>query len=295
MSSLVDVVVVSYNSSDELRECVAPLAVREDISVIVVDNNSDDASLDTVQGLPLTAIQLDENRGFGSGCNVGWHSGSSPYVLFLNPDARFSADGIRQLVERLEESGAGVAAPRVVDMTGETLPSLRHFPAVVSIFGQALFAHHLFRKASWADDVIRDPEVYEREAVHEWASGACLLFRRELLEEVGGFDEGYFLYCEEVDLCYRMRRAGHPLLYVPDVVCAHKGGASAPRTTLLPVLVQSRVRYATKWFNGFRRTAYRVGLVLNALTHVVFARSAAARYSQVRCVYTAVVADGGKR
>lgn len=280
----IDVVVVSYNNIDTLRQCVEALAGIEDVVVIVVDNSSTDGSLKSVADLPVERIQLDTNRGFGAGCNVGWRRGRAPYVLFLNPDARLDEVGVRRLADHLEQTDAGVAAPRTTDESGELVLSLRRFPTVASIFGQALFAHRLFPKARWVDEVIRDRNVYEHEAVPDWAAGACLLVRRELLEKIGGFDEGFFLYCEEIDLCRRLRGTGGWLTYTPTVTYVHLGGASLPRVQLLPVLVRSRIRYATKWFGPVHAFAYRLGVLLNAVMHVVFARSNTARVSHARSV-----------
>jgi N-acetylglucosaminyl-diphospho-decaprenol L-rhamnosyltransferase len=281
----VDVVVVSYNSRGELRDCVKALVGTDDVAVIVVDNASTEPSLTTIEHLPLTMVQRDTNDGFGSGCNVGWRAGSSPFVLFLNPDTRFDLEGIRRLADALERTGAGVVAPRIVDDHGELVWSLRRYPTVSSIYGQALFAHRLLPTATWVDEIIRDPAVYEEEAAHDWASGACLLVRRDLLEELGGFDEGFFLYCEEIDLCQRMKRRGGRMIYVPGVTCVHQGGASASRAGLLPVLARSRLRYAEKWFDPPHAFAYRLGILLNALTHVLFSKSAGTRRSHAESIW----------
>ena len=171
----------------------------------------------------------------------------------------------------------GVTAPRIVDQQGRLEWSLRRFPTIASIYGQALFAHRFLPRAAWVDDVIRDSDAYERAGSHDWASGACLMTRRNLLEAVGGFDEGFFLYCEEIDLCRRITATGAPLLYIPNAICVHVGGASAPRAALLPTLATSRIRYATKWLGHSAAVAYTAGVLLNALTHVIFARTAAMR------------------
>ena len=159
--------------------------------------------------------------------------------------------------------------------------SIRRFPEVRSIYGQAIFAHRLFPSADWVDEVIRDPERYEREAPCDWASGACLLVGREMLEQLGGFDDGFFMYCEDVDLCRGSGIAGSPVVYTPTVVCTHVGGASSPRWRLMRVLARSRIRYAQKHFDRGRAIAYRSGVALNALTHV-FDRARVSRTARAR-------------
>jgi GT2 family glycosyltransferase len=272
VASRVDVVVVSYNSVDWLRGCVEPLAGDPRIGVVVVDNASRDESVADVADLPIDLVPLDENVGFGSGCNVGWQRGDAPYVLFLNPDTAIDPERVLALADALERAGAGAVAPRIVGRRGELEWSLRRFPQVRSIFAQALFLHRLFTEASWADEVIRDPARYEHEAPCDWASGACLLVRRDLLTKIGGFDEGFFLYREDVDLCRRIWNADRAVVYTPAVECMHVGGASAPRWRLLGVLASSRIRYARKHFGRARAAAYHAGVAINAASHFVAGR-----------------------
>jgi N-acetylglucosaminyl-diphospho-decaprenol L-rhamnosyltransferase len=271
--ALVDAVVVSYNSGVHLRSCIEPLAAAEEIRVIVVDNASADGSLETVAGLDLTAIQLRSNGGFAHGCNVGWRAGTSPFVLFLNPDASMQPEAILQLVRVLHERpAAGAAAPNVVNEDGSLAFSLRWFPRLRSTYARALFLHRLFPRARWTDELIRDASFYERGHAVEWASGACLLVRRSALERIGGWDEQFFMYCEDIDLCRRLWASGSEVWYEPSVVCPHLGGASAPPAGLLPILAESRVRYARKHYGSVARVFERLGLGLDALTHLIVAQ-----------------------
>jgi N-acetylglucosaminyl-diphospho-decaprenol L-rhamnosyltransferase len=266
----VDVVVVSYNSRDELRGCVEPFSGLADIHVVVVDNASGDGSLDVVADLPIERISLDRNGGFGHGCNMGWRAGSAPYVLFLNPDARIDVDSLERLVSVLEGTpAAGAVAPRINHADGTLDYSLRRFPRLRSTYARALFLHRVFPKATWTDELIREPSVYAEPGLPEWVSGACILVRRSVLEELEGFDEGFFMYCEDIDLCRRIRAAGLDLLYAPEAVVSHIGGASAPRASLLPVLAASRLRYARKHWSAPAALAERLGVALEALTHMV--------------------------
>lgn len=274
---LVDVVVVSYNSRDELRGCVEPLAHEPGLRVVIVDNASRDDSLAVIGDLPMERVELAENIGFGAGCNAGWRTGRAPFTLFLNPDARVEPRAVLALAEVAQKTSAAVVAPRIVDADGNLEWSLRRFPTVRSIFGQAMFAHRVLPTASWMDEVIREPERYEREGPCEWASGACLLVRRDVLEEIGGFDERFFMYCEDVDLCRRIWDAGHVVRYTPAVTCTHVGGASEPRWRLFAALVRSRIRYAKKHFGRGRASVYQLGVILNEITHIVVARGLQSR------------------
>jgi len=271
--ALVDVVVVSYNSREHLRPCVEPLLAAPGFRVLVVDNASPDRAHETVAGLPLTIVALTRNGGFAHGCNVGWRAGDSPFVLFLNPDSRLEPAALERLVLELETSpDVGAVAPRLVDGDGALLYSQRRYPRLLSTYARALFLHRLFPGAAWADELVRDDRAYERAASVDWVSGACVLIRRDALERVGGLDEGFFMYCEETDLCRRLRAAGYDVRYEPEAVCIHFGQASAPRASLLPVLAASRLRYARKHRGRVGAVLERLGIALDAATHVLVSR-----------------------
>lgn len=284
----VDVVVVAYNSGDTLRACVEPLAGDERLSVTVVDNASPKGGLETLEGLDVRAVAAGENRGFAAGCNLGWRLGCAPAVLFLNPDARIEPEDVVRLARRLEDPGVGIAAPRIVGEDGVIHHSLRRFPSVRSTFAQALFAHRVLPDAAWSDEVVRDADAYEAPHAVDWASGACLLVRRTLLEQLGGLDDGFFMYCEDTDLCKRAADAGAATVYEPDAAAVHLGGASAPRASLLPVLASSRCRYAAKHGPAASAVLTRVGVVLGAFTHAVVSRDGAARSGQLRAARVAI-------
>jgi GT2 family glycosyltransferase len=269
----VDAVIVSYNSSRQLRSCVEPLTRIDGVHVTVVDNASSDRSLSTVSDLPVYAIDTRRNGGFAYGCNIGWRSGSSPYVLFLNPDAQLDDTALRTLVHVAESRPrVGIVAPRIVDENGALQFSLRRFPRLRSTYAQALFLYRVAPTAAWSDEIIRAREHYDVPGIQEWASGACLLVKRELLELLGGWDEGFFLYCEDIDLCRRASDLGYELQYEPGATCVHDGGGSAPRATTLPLLAASRTRYARIHRSRIGAATERLGIALEATTRFLARR-----------------------
>jgi N-acetylglucosaminyl-diphospho-decaprenol L-rhamnosyltransferase len=274
----VDVVVVSYNSGSTLRECVEQLASEPYVHVIVADNASTDDSLATVADLAVEALALPTNGGFAVGCNAGWRAGRAPYVLFLNPDATIDVGSVERLVRVLEQDeAAGAVAPKIVESDGSLDFSLRRFPRVRSTLSQAFFLHRLFPRAEWTDEVIRETERYERPGVSDWVSGACILTRRDVLEQLDGMDEGFFMYSEDKDLCRRIWSSGREVRYEPSALVVHRGGVSAPRASLLPVMAASRVRYARKHHRAPLALLERLAVSLLALTHVVVSRGGRAR------------------
>ena len=267
----VDVVVVSYESRAQLRGCVLPLAREPGVRVIVVDNASSDGSLATVADLPVERIALDENHGFAAGCNVGCRAGDAPAVLFLNPDARIDAGSLARLLAELgRDASIGVVAPKIVDEHGNVEPSQRRFPALRSTYARAFFLHRVFPNATWADELIRDVRAYEEPGSPDWVSGACILVRRRALDAIGGLDEEFFLYGEDIDLARRLRSAGYGVRFEPAAVAVHEGGRSGHRPRLLPLLAESRLRYLRRHHSRLEVALARIGLALNAFTHVLF-------------------------
>jgi len=270
MSALVDVVVVSYNSRDTLRACIEPLTGQDDINVIVVDNDSADASLQSISDLPASGIAAGRNGGFSFGCNIGLRAGRAPYVLFLNPDAQITPESVRCLAAVLaHDTGTGVVGPRIEESDGTLFPSMRRYQRAGSIWATALFLHRFFKAASWANEIIKAPALYDSVGYPEWVSGACLLGRRDILEAIGGFDEGFFLYNEDMDICARVRAAGYQIRYEPAANARHEGGHSAPRTGLYAILAASRLRYARQNAGVVSAALQAAGLAVGAVTHVV--------------------------
>ena len=257
-----------------------------DAHVIVVDNASSDGSLDAVRDLPVSAIQLSRNGGFATGVNAGWRAGSASYVLILNPDARIDAASLRVLARVLdEEPRVGAVAPRIVHDDGSLDFSQRLFPRLRSTYAQALFLHRVFPRATWTDELVRDEDAYAQRGSPDWVSGACILVRRDALVELGGLDEGFFMYCEDIDLCRRLQVAGYELVFEPAASVVHLGGASAPRAALLPTLAASRVRYAGKHRGRAVAFLERVGVGLGAATHALVGRGGrAARAGHARAL-----------
>ncbi|HET8743487.1 MAG TPA: glycosyltransferase family 2 protein [Gaiella sp.] len=271
----VDVVVVAYNSRDCLRACVERLAGAPGVSVVVVDNACPERSYEVVEDLSgVRVIHMPTNGGFARGCNAGWRAGSSEHVLLLNPDSQLEVRELAVLASELDDDPlVGIVGPRTLDADGGVSHSIRRFPSLRSTYAQALFLHRALPNARWVDEVVRDAEAYERRSVVDWLSGACLLVRRSALEAIGGLDEGFLFYSEDVDLCRRVtRQTGLAVLYSPDATCVHDGGRSSPRAQLLPMLAASRLRYARRYRGRVGFLVERVGIGLGEALHAIAGR-----------------------
>lgn len=224
------VVIVSYGARELLRACLVSLEQQRDVEMVVhvVDNASPDGSARMVRDdfpwVRLTA--LDENLGFARANNLVLRATGEPSVLVLNPDTRLPAGSLRACLDQLaRERHTGVLSPRLVDDRGRPDPRCRRgFPTVWSALCTLARVDGLLgRRAGDYPARWLDPEAAGDVVA---VSGAFMLMRRAALEEVGLFDERYFMYGEDLDLCLRMREAGWAVRYWPGAEVVHIGGGS---------------------------------------------------------------------
>jgi N-acetylglucosaminyl-diphospho-decaprenol L-rhamnosyltransferase len=225
-----DFVVVAYRSSAELIGCLDSISADAPpgSATIVVDNASPDDSATVARSHPLRPriVTSTKNLGFGGGCNLGAHASRADGLFFLNPDARLTPGATALLLAALlADPGLGAIGPRVVDPTGQSRsasagaePSLSSSVGHFLGLGRVPGARRLFRPASLADGRVRSRP--------DWVSGAAMLVRREAFEAVGGFDDRFFMYMEDVDLCRRLRARGWAIAYEPGAIVEHVMGHS---------------------------------------------------------------------
>ena len=232
------IVIVSFNARDELAATLASLRdapPRVSHQIVVVDNASTDGAADLVRGrFPgVTVIAAGGNLGFARANNIGIRGTRSELVLLLNPDTLVPAGAVDALVARLDaDRSVAAVGPRLVDAEGRAELS---FGSMYSPWTEArrkltlaLDARGTGLIRGWIERATRTP----REP--DWLSGACLLVRRTAGDAVGWFDERYFMYAEDVDLCAALRAAGGRVVFVPDVEVVHlrgRSGASRPGST----------------------------------------------------------------
>ena len=189
------VVIVNYNSGDQIGRCLAALegaSSREPEAVVVVDNHSTDGSDRLGGGSRARLISQEENIGFARAANVGIAATEGELILLLNPDVILQGGALEGMVEAMRaDRTIGVLGPRIREGGGRRHTFLRPYPSNRRLLGEALFIDRIFPGR---------PEDGEG-----WLQGCCLLLRRAALEEIGAFDPGFFLYYEDVDLCYRLR------------------------------------------------------------------------------------------
>ena len=229
MTPRLAIVIVNFNGRGHLEACLRsltefPPAVSTDI--VVVDNGSTDRSQAIVSGFPgARLIELGRNVGFSAGNNAGIRASSGDLILLLNNDTVVPPRAIDRLVSALDaDSTAAIAGPRLIDGTGE--PELSFGP-MISPFGELrqkvvtmLYARGAAPVKAWVE------RTTQREQYVDWVSGACLLVRRRIAEEVGLLDERFFLYTEDVDFCASVRARGWNVLFAPSAEIVHLRGRS---------------------------------------------------------------------
>jgi GT2 family glycosyltransferase len=227
------VIIVSFNTKDILRECLEAVERESDglrIETLVVDNHSSDGSAEMVESeFPrVRVLRSTINLGFGVANNLAIQAAGGRYVILLNSDAFLCPGSLRLAMNQMNlHPQAALGGARLVGRDLSWQPSARMFP---SIFGELLVLTGLAAKfpksrlfghfdRTWADQL--------EAAQIDWVPGAFSIIRADVLKRVGLFDPRFFLYCEEVDLCRRIKQAGHQIWYWPDILVVHLGGESS--------------------------------------------------------------------
>ena len=254
----VDVVIVNWNAGSLLSEAVAPLARHDPattccVNVVVVDNASSDGSEKEVEAVfpSITVIRNGTNQGFARACNQGAQQGNAKYILFLNPDATLKLGQLEEMIEFMERQGSrniAVLGPQVRNAMGHVERTCAREPDLRHLLCRALSLHRVL-PAKFADFTMREFDHLSSRPVDQ-VIGACILTRRAEFEALGGFDERFFVYFEEVDYCRRIRERGRIVYFRSESVVTHVGSATTNRVKgfRLYLSLRSRITYAHKWF-----------------------------------------------
>lgn len=249
----VSVIIVSFNTRELLKSCIETLLPEvADLAaeVIVIDNASRDGSADMIEReFPRVRLSRSEvNLGFAGANNVGFRMARGRYVVLLNSDAFLAPGALRKGITRMERTPrVALAGAKLVGRDGALQPSARRFPTPLDEFFALSGLAARFPRSRLFGRLDRTWADPDRDAEVDWVPGAFAIVRRSVLEALGEFDERYFLYYEEVDLCRRIRAAGHAVAYWPEMVVIHWGGESS-----------KTVRHATLSRSGSQLVLWRM-------------------------------------
>ena len=257
----IHVVIVNWNSGTQLKECLQSFAtVAADavmVRLTVVDNASVDGSCEGLEGVtstPPAIIRNADNRGFGAACNQGAAGSDADYLLFLNPDTRLMAGSLElpaRYLQAPEHKAVGIAGIQLRDVDGHVARNTARTPTAWSAFGTSLGLDRLM------------PSLFPPHFVTEWAHdetqtvdqvmGAYFLVRRALFEVLGGFDERFFVYYEDLDFSVRAQAQGFSSVYLATAQAFHRGQGTTENATARRMFyfARSKILYALKHFSAF--------------------------------------------
>ncbi len=280
----VSIVIVNWNTRDLLRECLASVLEQTTLSkeIFVVDNGSSDGSADMV-GTEFPAayvIANTENLGFARANNQAIAKAQGRYVLLLNTDTVVQDRAIDRTVEFADQHlDAGVIGPRLINPDGSLQSSCRNYPwlvnSIIVFLGRIHLLPYGFITARiyrlWKHDQTRDVD---------WIIGACLLVRREVIRQVGSLDQDFFFYSEDMDWCYRIKKAGWRILFYPDASITHFGGQSSVHRwgdeAMVIANYAAPILFLQKHTNVFSIWAFRLSRALKLAVRVCLAVGSAA-------------------
>lgn len=262
--NIIDIIIVNWNSGRQLYGCLKSISgLNEDqvklSRVVVVDNASKDDSIEGLENLalPLKIIRNNENIGFPAACNKGAKNSKADYLLFLGPDTKLfnnSLMGPLAYMEKLGNEKTGICGIQLVDEKGAVRRTCSRFPTLVHFISKVLGLNQLF------------PNLFPSTCMTEWdhmkskivdqVMGAYFLVRRSLFKELGGFDERFFLYFEDVDFSLQAFKAGWKSVFLSESKAYHKGGGISDQVKAKRLFysLRSRILYGYKHFKWLTAT-----------------------------------------
>jgi GT2 family glycosyltransferase len=264
------IIIVSWNVAGLLRDCLRSIDANRgalDLEVIVVDSASSDNSVTMVQSeFPwVTLLACTENVGFPKGNNLGLAKANGRYVLLLNPDTVVLDDALSKMMAYMQQNPeVGVLGCQLRNGDGTVQSSKRRFPTLITAFFESTWLETVapsgvmasYYAQDLADDAVNDVD---------WVVGACMLAPRQVVDTVGGMDEAYFMYSEELDWCRRIKDSGWRVVYYPEAQIIHYVGQSSDQAVVARHInfQQAKLRYFRKYNGRFAAGVLRLFLLLN--------------------------------
>ncbi len=258
---LLSAIILNYRTPQHAVRCVKALraqTIADQIEIIVVDNHSEDDSIGVLRNrlkeMPsVRIVEAGTNGGFACGNNIGIRFALGKFLLILNPDNILTPDSVEKMVKAMEaDSTIGLIAPKLIQEDGSVRRSMRSFPSMSDVVIKRTALRHLFpKKLGQYLQLEEDPDQM-RDV--DWVVGACMLIHTETYREIGGLDERFFLFFEDMDLCRRLWAAGKRVVYFPQAQAADRKRRLSEGGVLALILkpagrahVRSGVQYFWKW------------------------------------------------
>ena len=281
MKKDLSIIIVSFNTKKLTTECIKSIhKYTKNITyeIIVIDNASDDGSVATLKKLKkVTVVSNKSNGGFGRANNQGIGMANGRYILFLNSDTLISENVLGSMVSWMERhEKVGISSCKLLNSDGTTQGTGGYFPTLIRVFSwmtiqdfplvdRIIKPFHPMKERSFS----KADGFYEYEREIDWVTGAFMMVRSEVFDDVPGFDEDYFMYTEEVDFCYRAAKHGWETRYVPRWSIIHYGGASSnPENSILKEFEGIKLYYK-KHYSTYSYHLLRIILKIGAIGRIV--------------------------
>jgi len=272
---LISVVVVTWNAKRYVEECLSSLRMHapRGTEVIVVDNASSDGTPQLVpDNFPeVRLIANPANYGFARGNNIGIAASRGRYLFLVNSDVNVPAGCFQKIIEYMDtHPEVGLLGPQMLGPHREIRRSTMRTPTLLNLLGRALALDSMLRGTRWAGGFLMGDFAHDRTREVEVLNGWFWVARREAIKQVGGLDEQFFMYGEDLDWCYRFRAAGWKLVFLADASAIHYGGmssAAAPEHFYLE-MQRANLQYWTKHHGALSSIAFRAVTALHELVRI---------------------------
>lgn len=251
----VSFVIVTWNSENEIGNCLSSIfsEVSCSFEAIVVDNASSDSTLEIIKNFPeVKLIANSENLKFARGTNQGLEIAQGKFKMLLNPDTILTQNSIEKLIDFLEKNAKiGAIAPKLLNLDGSIQPSCRRFPTFRTLFFEMFFLSRIFPKSNFFSSY-KMPDFSHNETCEvDQPQGAALLIKGQVLEEVGFLDENFPMFFNDVDFCFRIKKAGWKIYFLAESEVLHIKGASVYRVRkeMIKALHESFFDYLKKHYS----------------------------------------------
>jgi N-acetylglucosaminyl-diphospho-decaprenol L-rhamnosyltransferase len=276
----VAVVIATWNSADVLGGCLRSLSDQglPLVAVVVADNASKDETrviASTFADLPVQVVDVGRNAGYSAALNAGIGAldlDNLDAVLMLNADCRILPDALSVLVSALQNSGGGIAVPRLINPDGSLQPSLRRKPTVGRALVEALLPGDFAGRLGPLGELITDPAVYERPGSTAWATGAAMLLSVSALRDIGPWDESFLLYSEETEYSLRAEDKGWCTWYEPAAVFEHIGGECGTDPMLASLMTVNKVVLFRRRHNRLHSAAFFTAVAIGECIRAIAGR-----------------------
>ncbi len=270
------IIIVNWNVRDLLVDCLQSLLAKVDMKqteILVVDSASTDGSADLIRTKfpQVRLLAQTENIGFTRGNNLALEAAQGRYLLLLNPDTVVIDDALQQMTTFLDTHAAvGIVGPHTLNTDGSYQSTRRRFPTLLTALFESTWLQGIAPKRLLDHYYVSDaPESATVEV--DWVQGSALMARREVFQQIGGLDNGYVMYSEELDWCRRAKAAGFGVAYLGTAQIIHHGGKSSEQASARKHITfqQSKLRYFRKFHGRLTAECLRLGLLLNYAVQLV--------------------------